>query len=193
MVVLSMTLAGGMSLTGTAQADLSNVFNGIGITSDNKPFTGGLDGVGYAYSGSLLKGLLTYNNVQFQVGAADSADVVSGAGNVITLPGGNYSTLLMLATAVNGAQLSQPFSVTYTDGSSVTFTQSLSDWFVPNNFSGEVTALAMPYRNAANGTRDSRAFSLYAYSFNLNSSKTASRITLPANSNLKVFAITLKH
>jgi hypothetical protein len=190
-VVLAITLMGGANVSVMAQVDLSKAFNGIGITSDGKPFTGGLDGVGYAYSGSLLQGAPTFNNVQFRTGAADSPNVVSGASAAIALPGGQYSSLLILATAVNGAQLSQPFKVVYSDGSSVTFTQSLSDWFIPANYSGELNALAMPYRNAANGTKDNRTFALYEYTFNLNNGKTVSSIALPADSNVKVFAITL--
>ena len=191
-VVLAITLAGGVNVAATAQVDLSKAFNGIGITSDGKPFAGGLDGVGYSYSGTLLQRSQTFNNVLVQLGAADQADVVSGSVNSIALPAGKYSSLLVQATAVNGPQLSQPFKVMYSDGTSVTFTQSLSDWFTPNNYSGEVIALSMPYRNTANGTKDNRPFALYQYTFNLNNGKTVSSVTLPSNGNVKVFAMELK-
>jgi Pro-kumamolisin, activation domain len=190
-VALAITLTGGANVTPAAQVDLSKAFNGVGITSDGKPFSGGLDGIGNAYSGSLVKGALAANNVLFQPAAPDQSNVVSGAA-AITLPAGKYSSLLLLATAVNGAQLSQQFKVIYSDGTSATFTQSLSDWFVPNNFAGELTALAMPYRNAANGTKDNRPFALYTYTFSLNNTKTVSSVTLPSNTNVKVFAIDLK-
>ena len=35
----------------------------------------------------------------------------------------------LLATAVNGNQANQTFIVTYTDGTTSSFTQSVSDWF----------------------------------------------------------------
>jgi Pro-kumamolisin, activation domain len=190
-VVLAITLAGSTNLTATAQVDLSKVFNGIGIVSDTKPFTGGLDGVGYAYSGALLQGVQTFNTVQFQLGPAGQADVVSGSAT-IPLPAGKYSNLVVLATAVNGAQLSQPFKILYSDGTNVTFTQSLSDWFTPANYSGELTAVTMPYRNAQSGARDNRTFRLYQYVFNLDSTRTPGSLVVPASSNVKVFAITLK-
>jgi hypothetical protein len=183
-VVLAITLAGSTSSTATAQANLSKAFNAVGITSDGKIFTGGLDGVGNAYSGTLLQSL--------SLGAPDQANVVSGASGAIALPAGQYSSLVVTATAVNGAQLSQQFKVIYSDGTSTTFTQSLSDWFTPANYSGEVTALAMPYRNNATGFKDNRPFSLYQYSFSLNNGKTVSSITLPSNTNVKVFAMGLK-
>jgi len=75
------------------------------------------------------------------LGAADTANAVSAAGHAIAVPAGNYSSLLVLATAVNGAQLAQQFKVTYSDGSSVTFAQNLSDWFIPGNYPGELVAL----------------------------------------------------
>ncbi len=190
-VVLAITLVGTGNLVAAVQVDLSKTFTGIGITSDGKPFTAGMDGLGNAYSGSLLPAIITFNNTQFQFAGADRPNVVSGTSAAIALPAGKYSTALLLAAGVNGAQLAQPFKVTYTDGSSVTFTQSLSDWFYPANYSGEITAFVMPYRNAANGTRDNRKFELYQYTFALNNTKTVSTITLPANNNVKVFAVTL--
>lgn len=191
-VVLAVTLAGSVNLAAAAQVDLSKVFNGTGITSDARPFTGGLDGVGYAYSGSLLPATLVFNNVAFQVGSADHADVVSGFSSAIALPAGKYSSLLVVGTGVNGSQLGQVFKVTYTDGTTTTFAQNLSDWYAPANFSGESIALSMPYRNASTGLKDNRPFELYQYTFTLNNTKTVSSVSLPANANVKVFAIALK-
>jgi hypothetical protein len=191
-VVLAMTLTGSVNMAAAAEVNLANVFNGTGITMNGKPFTGGLDGLGEAYSGSLLAGTPNFNNVQFQLGAAGSADVVSGKIAAIALPAGKYSTLAVLATGVNGAQLSQQFKVNYTDGTNVTLTQNLSDWFTPANYPGEVTALAMPYRNTGSGAEDNRTFQLYQYTFALNNAKTVSSISLPQNNNVKVFAISLK-
>jgi hypothetical protein len=191
-VVLAMTLSTSAAAAGASSVDLSRVFNGIGITTDGARFTGGLDGVGYAYSGTLLQGALTVSNVLVQLGAADQLNVVSNPGKAVPLPVGKYSSLLVVATAVNGGQISQPFKVTYTDGTSFTSTQSLSDWFIPNSYAGELTALTMSYRNAASGARDNRKFQLYQYTISLNVSKTVSSITLPPNSNIKVFAMSLK-
>jgi len=191
-VVLAMTLTGGAQVKSPVLADLSKAFNGTGITSDGKTFTGGLDGYGDAYSGTLLTTTITVNNVQFMIGAADKPDVVSGSSSAISLPTGSYSSLLLLGTGVNGSQLSQPFKVTYSDGTSTTFTQSLSDWFLSSNFPGETTALTMAYRNNANGTSTTRNYKLYEYTFSLNSAKTVSSVTLPSNANVKVFAIVLK-
>ena len=71
---------------------------------------------------------------------------------------------MALGTGVDGSQASQTFVVTYTDGTTATFTQSLSDWLTPQNFTGETKALAMAYRDDSDGTKDTRTFNLYGYS-----------------------------
>jgi hypothetical protein len=82
--------------------------------------------------------------------------------------------LKLLATGVNGSQASQSFIVTYTDGTTSLFTQSLSDWFTPRSYTGESKPVTMPYRDTSTGLRDNRTFLLYGYSFSLNSSKRVS-------------------
>jgi len=111
--------------------------------------------------------------------------------STIALAAGKYSTLTLLATGVNGNQMSQKFTVTYTDGSTATFTQSLSDWCTPQGYAGESNAIPMPYRDFSNGTRDTRTVMLYAYNFSLTNTKTVKSITLPSNRNVVVVAMNL--
>jgi hypothetical protein len=113
------------------------------------------------------------------------------SGGTIALPAGSYSTLKLLATGVNGNQVSQTFTVTYTDGTTSKFTQSLSDWCTPQGYSGESNAILMTYRDNSNGTRDVRPMTLYGYTFNLSSGKTAKSITLPSNRNVVVLSMNL--
>ncbi len=88
---------------------------------------GGLDGIGSAYSGTLLGTSATWSGITFTLAGAGALDAVSNT--TLALPAGNYSTLYMLATGVNGNQTNQTFVVTYTDGTTSTVTQSLSDWY----------------------------------------------------------------
>jgi hypothetical protein len=97
----------------------------------------------------------------------------------------------MLAAGVEGSQESQDFTVTYSDAASSSFTRSLSDWFMPENFSGESTAVTMNYRLAGDGSKDDSRFHIYGYSFDLDSTKVVRSITLPDNRNVVVFAMTL--
>ena len=54
-----------------------------------------------------------------------------------------YTTLNMLATGVGGVENNQTFIVHYTDATTQTFTQGLSDWRNPQNFGGETKVVTM--------------------------------------------------
>ena len=190
-VALAMALIPAASGGTQAQANLSGAFNREGVVTDGTTFTTGLDGGTSAYSANLLGSSVTFNSATFTLGAANTSNDVSAAGQTITLPSGQFSSLRMLAAGVNGNQASQSFVVHFSDGTSSTFTQSISDWFSPQNFAGESTAVTMAYRDTSTGGKDSRTFLLYGYSFALNNTKTVSSITLPNNANVEVLAITL--
>jgi len=150
---------------------------------------GGLDAAGCAYSTNLLGPSVLALGVNFYLGTPGLADAVSNA--AVPLPAGSFQTLNLAGTAVNGSQASQSFVVTYTDGTTSTFTQSMSDWGYPQKHAGETIASAMTYRiTPASGTV-AGAYYVYAYSFALNSAKTVASLTLPANRNVTVLAITL--
>ena len=188
-LVLAMALA-----NEPVPANLSAYYNRAGMYSDGvtftNPATGGADGGGAAYSASLLGGSQIWTNTLFNFGPANVTNIISAAGQVITLPPGNYSVLRMLASGVQGNQ-SASFMVRYTDGSASSFFQSMSDWFTPQNYSGETKAMVMGHRNSSNGTKDNRTFYLYGYSFKLNSAKVVQSITLPVNANVLVTSISL--
>jgi subtilase family serine protease len=174
----------------TAAVDLSPSYNVSGIAVDSVPFTsGGLDAGGRSYSGISLGASQTVGGTLYSIGPMGLPDAVSG--QTVTLPGGQFTSLKMLATGVNGNQLNQKFTVTYTDGTTAVFTQSMSDWFTPQNYAGEIQAITMNYRDNSNGTTDGEVFHLYGYSFALNNAKTVRSITLPQNRNVVALAITL--
>ena len=174
------------------RVDLSSSFNLTGIVTDGTTFSGGgIDGYGYALSADLLGASVTIGSVTFNIGPVGANNVVSTAGQTIALPSASYGALMLLATGINGNQASQPFTVTYTDATQATFTQSISDWYTPQNYSGESTAVTMSYRDVSDGTKDSRTFYVYGYSFSLNATKTVSSITLPNDANVEVLAIDL--
>jgi hypothetical protein len=158
----------------------TTAYNVNGIYTDGTTFlvTGGLDHDGNAYSSNLLGASRTWNGTTFTFGPANNPDAWQNT--TITLPAGSYSTLEILAAAVNGNLASQKFIVTYTDGTTTTLTQSVSDWFTPQGYPGESIILTTAYRNVYNGTKDPRTFDLYGYSFGINANKTVKSLTLPA-------------
>jgi hypothetical protein len=116
------------------------------------------------------------------------ADAVSNT--TIPLPAGNYATLNLLGAAAYGAQMNQKFVVTYTDGTTTTITQSLSDWWgPPQNYAGESQVLKMPYLVTPTGATKNHVVYVFGYSFAINSAKTVKSLTLPNNRNVMVLAI----
>ena len=169
----------------SSQGKVDNV---VGIVADGSPVPdGGLDADGSAYSATLLGTSITWSGSTFALGPPGAADAMSNT--TVALPAGNDSALNLLATAVNGNQLNQTFVVTYTDGTTSNFTQSLSDWYKPQQYGGESKVSEMAYRDTASGATDNRTFYLYGYSFAIDSTKTVQSITLPKNRNVVVLGV----
>ena len=192
---LSHTLATGVTVTpvlaGTVAVDLSSAFNVTGIYSDGSKFppSAGLDRDGSAFSELQLGKEQVGDGVVFRLGPANAPDAVTS--KAVTLPAGTFAGIKILAVAVDGNQALQTFTVNYADGTSSSFTQSLSDWSAPGDLRGEFVASDMPYRLSADGSKDANTFYAHAYSFALDSNKVASSVNLPANENVLVLAVTL--
>ncbi len=207
--ILSVSAATGNGGSGTP-VNLSSAYNLPGIYADGVTFGTGLDGSGFGYSAALLTPNRILNGVQFNFGPANATncggtaqpacanDAISSTGQTIALPGGQFTTLQLLATGIDGPLLSQSLTVTYTDGTTSAFRQSFSDWYSgsgstpgPGQQPGESFAVVMPYRDEATGAQDNRGFNLYSYIFLLNATKTVQSLTLPNNHDVIVLAATL--
>lgn len=209
---VSVSAATGTGGSGTP-VSLNSAYNLPALYTDGTTFTTGMDGGGSGYSATLLTPNRILNGIQFNFGPANTTDcggssqpacandAISSAGQVISLPSGQFTTLQLLATAIDGPVLAQPITVTYTDGTTITYTQSFSDWCScsqsspgPGQQPGESYAVAMPYRDTATGAAQELAFNLYAYTLVLNNVKTVKSLTLPpasANGAVIVLAATL--
>src|SRR5260370_2976520 len=187
-----MTQAMATSSAGTTvEVNLSSAFNvNPAFVNDGTTFSGGgLDGGGRAYSAKLLGSTGRFGRAPFNLGPPNTANGVNSS--TVALTAGKFSTLSLLATGLNGNQPSQVLTLTYTDGTTSSFTQSFSDWAHPQNFPGETTALTMSYRDIRDGTTEAHAVNLYGYSFTINSNKTVSSVALPNNVNVVVLAMNL--
>jgi hypothetical protein len=137
---------------------------------------------------SLMTVLLSMTYFPAVATASGTPDAVSST--TIPLPAGNYTSLNLLGSAVNGKQANQRFVVTYTDGTMSTITQSLSNWWgPPQNFAGESQVLKMPYLVAPSGAAVNDAVYLYGYSLAINGAKTVKSLTLPDNRNVVLLAV----
>ncbi len=175
------------------QVDLSSAFNNGGIASDGSLFNNGqsLDSGGSSFSATLLKNSVSWHGSAFNIGAADTNDTVMTTGQTIIIPTGTFSSLQFLATATRGSQANQTFTINYTDGTTQTYTQGISDWASSSTYAGESVAVSMPYRNGGGGTSQAGNFKLYGYTIALNPTKIVESITLPNNGNVKLLAMNL--
>jgi hypothetical protein len=203
----------------TPQVNLTGYYNSYGIQNDpsggvNNPVIGtgnpaGLPGggtTGYDGGGNQLSNTFfgpsqtvtdngTTQTFNFgPVNTPGSADEITAQGQTINLPQGQYGNLSFLGSAVNGGQQNQVFTVNYTDGTSQSFTQSLSDWWAPaTTYPGETVAISMPYHLDNTGAEQvqgaNQNININEYQFALNPAKTAASITLPINENVKILAI----
>jgi hypothetical protein len=170
--------------------NLASAYNRAGIYTDGSVFSsGGLDGNGFAYSRNLLGATKTFAGTPYTFGAANAPDAV--AGSTIALSAGKFAAIHLAGTAVNGNHASQKFTVTYSDSTTTSFVQGMSNWKAPANYSGEAVAMAMPYRNVYSGVTDNRTFYLYDYSFVIDKTRTVKNLILPNNANVLILAVTL--
>ncbi len=179
--------AGSPAASPVSLAAASNVdaigTNGVRVTN------GGIDTWGFAYSSTLLGSTVTWSGVTFNLGTAGTANAVSNTS--IPLPAVNSTKLYLLAAGVNGSHANQTFVLTYTDGTTTTITQSVSDWYAAQNYTGESIAVTMAYRINQYGVIDNHAVDLYGYSFAIDSTKTVKSLQLPSNRNVVVLAAAL--
>ena len=151
-----------------------------GVVTDGTRFVGGLDGQGNAYSWEALGSgkAIPFGKVAFDVGAPNQPHAIAMASQTIAVPQGNYRTINLAATAVNGPRQDRLFKLLFTDGSTDSWVQSISDWASPQNYAGETLIATMDYRNKGDGTKDGRPVNLYGYSRAIPQGKTLKSITL---------------
>lgn len=176
--------------SGTIQVPLSSYYNVYGIYPTGATYgTGGFDNDGYSYSTTTLGSTVVWNGMTFNIGPASAPDAV--ANETIPLPQGNYTNLFMLGAMVNNINANQTFIVTYTDGSTTTFNQNMSDWFNAAGWPGESVVSCEEDRNYYNGTTQADSVCVYGYQIPLNVNKTVKSVQLPGTRNIVMLAFDL--
>lgn len=174
----------------SATPSVKTTYNVYAIGSDGSHTpTGGIDGYGNAYSSELLPRSLIIGGVSFDFGAAKQLDALRDT--TISLPAGSFASIKLLASGLNGNQPNQRFVVHYSDGTTSSVVQGMSDWHSPQHYNGETVAATMAYRLDVNGTAHAGPYFLYEYSLQVAGGKTATSLTLPANANVVTLAISM--
>jgi hypothetical protein len=112
-------------------------------------------------------------------------------------PESGKTAIGFLGSASNGPSKGDG-TITYTDGTTQTFTLDFSDWTLGGGGGhaepGNVLAVSTPYRNNPGG-RDNVVTDLFSASVAVQAGKTVQSVTLPSRANqgaLHVFAIAQK-
>ena len=164
---------------------LPDAFNNPGISDDANPGAGNLDGGNTSYSAEALAaaGLtpgasFTHDGQTFTWPNAQSAtnDNVVAGGQTITLSGSG-TTLGLIGTGDYGS-VSGDGTITYTDGSTQSFTITFPDWWSNSAPPGGDILATLPYINTPTG-KENQHVSVYYAGVPLQQGKTVKYVTLP--------------
>ena len=164
---------------------LSAAFNNVGITADSATGAGNLDGGGASFSADNLtadglspgasvtvgSATLTWPNVP-----AGQSDNVVAEGQVIDMSGSG-GNLVFLGASDYGATTGTG-TITYTDGTTQSFSLTFNDWYNDSPQSGG-TLVASAHINNTTGPGP-HVSGLYSATVPLTSGKTVASVTLPA-------------
>ena len=174
--------------------------NNIGTSNDSNPSAANYDHGGYSYSAQALQGAgitpgatITFNGVNFTWPnvAPGIADNYQASGQIVPVtPVGGATTLAFLGSSTNGAA-NGTATITYTDGTTQTFTLGFTDWASASTSFGNSIVAAMSYRNCSCGKQNISVHILYT-EVALQAGKTLKSVTLPSSvsgGQLHVFTV----
>jgi hypothetical protein len=173
--------------------DLGRDLDHDGAATLASPGEGNFDGSGWSYAADLLPapGPVTLGGVPYQAPSTAGSDpnFVEGHGQGIVLPEGRYAAAHVLGAAHHG-NADDTATVTYADGSTQTVPLRLTDWAGQAAF-GNTTEIPMAYRVKAGQGKDGPAVAIFGTVVPLDASRTVRSITLPDDSHVEIYAVTL--
>jgi hypothetical protein len=199
--VFAITTDQGSGVSGPTPAPLNN----IGISDDSNPATGNFDGAN-SYSAEALQAVgitagsnVIFNGVSFTWPSATpgTLDNYQAKGQLVAVaPVSGATTLAFLGSASGGAS-SGTTTITYTDGTTQTFTLGFSDWTLGGGggspaFGNQIVATCA-YRNTPTGPQTDKPIIFYA-AVSITIGKTVQSVTLPTTTGgqLHVFSVATK-
>jgi hypothetical protein len=175
-------------------ANLAASFNDVGITADDDTAPGNFDGGGSAsFSETALTdagagpgAALTSSGISFTVpgAAAGTDDNTVAEGQIIELAGAGTGANLGFLVSASYGPATGTGTITYTDGTTQSFTLTSPDWFSTTPPSGGALAVSSAYQNRAGNTTYDGSANIFSETVPLASGKTAASVTLPAGGGL---------
>jgi beta-glucosidase len=188
MHIFAMATGNGTPTMGAPYSSIDAAYDNAGISDNSDPSAANFDGTGDSYSAQALAqgsptplnsgGQATIDGTTFTwpsgVGAPDN---VIADGQIIDVSGSG-SDLGFLGAAGFGAA-SGTGTITYTDGSTQSYSISMADWYNNAPVSGDQIATTTSSWNFSSSTQVQHPVSIYFAAVPLASGKTVKSVTLP--------------
>ena len=192
MHIFAMATGTGTPTTGAPYASRAAAYDNVGITDNSNPAPGNFDGTGDSFSAQALAagtptpltpgGQATFGGTTFTwpnvVGAPD--DVIAD-GQIVDISGSG-TDLGFLGAAGFGAATGTG-TITYTDGSTGSFSIAMADWYNDAPVAGDQIATTTSSWNYSSSTQTPHPVSIYFASVPLDPGKTVASVTLPTVSS----------
>jgi hypothetical protein len=174
--------------------------NNIGTSNDSNPSAANYDHSGHSYSAQALQqtGItpgvtVPFSGVNFTWPnvAPGSVDNYQASGQILpVIPVSGATTLAFLGSSTNGSA-SGTATITYTDGTTQTFSLGFTDWANASTSFGNSIVATMSYRNCSCGKQNISVYIFYT-EVAMQAGKTLKSVTLPSSvsgGQLHVFTI----
>lgn len=189
-------------LTASLYPSLAVAFNNVGITDDANPGASTFSTSGKSFSAQALAALgyttgakVTNQGTTFTWPAVASGqpDNVAATGQVIAVTG-TGSSVSLLGCGAYGSQ-GGTFTVRYTDGTTLTQTVTMDDWYTAAAATGDTAAAVTTYVNTPTGSI-THTGTVWRATIPIDATRTVASLQLPASGSppagcLHVFAVTV--
>jgi beta-glucosidase len=202
MHIFSMAVGTGTPTAGAPYSSLAAAYDNVGITDNSDPAAGDFDGTGETFSAQALAagtptpltagGQATFGGTTFTwPTAVGTPDDVIADGQTIDLSGSGTDLGFLGAGAFGAA--SGTGTITYTDGSTQSYSLVMADWYNNAPVAGDELATTTTSWNFSSSTQTAHPVSIYFASVPLQAGKTVATVTLPTVSASAGNGITALH
>jgi beta-glucosidase len=191
MHVFAMAVGSGTPTVGAPYSSLAAAYDNVGISDNSTPSTANFDGTGDSFSAQALAAgtpnaltsgaAATIGGTSFTWPAAGTADNVIADGQIIDLSGSGTDLGFLGASGFGSA--SGTGTITYTDGTTQSYSLSMADWYNNAATSGGEIATTTTSWNFTSSTQTTHPVSVYFASVPLAAGKTVASVTLPTVSS----------
>lgn len=188
MHIFAMATGSGTPTTGVPYSSLPAAYDNVGITDNANPGPGNFDGTGDSFSAEGLAagtptpltagGQATFSGTTFTwpTAVGTNNDIIAD-GQTIDLTGSG-TDLGFLGSGAFGAA-SGTGTITYTDGTTQSYSLVMSDWYNNAAVAGDEVATTTTTWNFTSSTQTDHPVSIYFASAPLQAGKTVAPVTLP--------------